>query len=143
MRTIILSIVIGIVGCAALTTKVNYPNSKITLYVLNDETDRPGQTLEEEFWSTQGGLDTIEIRGERLVKLYSKKLASLKDTALYEPGEIDQFPHAYAFIFVKDNVTDTIYSNRLLYLFKWKNKNAYYTDTTDFFRNHFGSFLIN
>ncbi|MBK7885216.1 MAG: hypothetical protein IPJ81_16555 [Chitinophagaceae bacterium] len=143
MRIIILLIVIGAASCVTLKKSIQQPSSKITLYVFNDETSRPGQTLEEEFWKTTNGLDTIEIKGERLVNLYLRELASLKDTLLYEPGEINEFPHEYAFVFMKDNIMDTIYSNRLLYLFREKNKNKYYVDTTGFFRKHFDAFLIN
>jgi hypothetical protein len=142
MRPIFLSLIIVIIGCAA-STKSEKVNTKLTLYVLNDETMRPGQTLEDEFWETKHGLDTIEIKGEKLIQLYSKQLLSLKDTLLYQPGEIDQFPHAYAFILTKGSVIDTFYSNRSLYLFKWKNRSKYYTDPTGFFEKHFSSFLIN
>jgi hypothetical protein len=143
MRIIILLIVVVVIGCAAPKVNRSRPNIRMTLYVFNDESLRPGQTLENEFWETPRSLDTIEIRGERLISLYKKQLSFLKDTALYDPGELDEFPHNYALIFRKDNIADTIYSNRLLYLFKWKNRNTYYTDTTGFFRKHFGSFLIN
>ncbi|HEY6437944.1 MAG TPA: hypothetical protein VIY47_15245 [Ignavibacteriaceae bacterium] len=144
MRAIILSIIIGVVGCAALTTNVNHSSSKIILYVFNDETDRPGQTLEEEFWGTPGGLDTVEIKGKRLVDLYKQKFNTLKDTMLYTPEELDDFYHSFAFVFANDkgNV-DTLYADRIFRFFKWKNKRKYYEDTTEFFRKHFGSFLIN
>jgi hypothetical protein len=143
MRALIIMFILGVVGCA--TSKKNYHHSYsgMTLYVFNDETSRPGQTLEDEFWETPGGLDTIEFRGKRLTDLYKKKLSSLKDTMLYSPGELDDFYHSFSFVFDLDGkLSDTVYADRIFRFFKWKNKGKYYEDTTGFFRKQFGSFLV-
>src|SRR4051794_18847765 len=103
MRTTILLIVMAIVSCSALTLNMSHPNPKITLYVFNDETNRPGQTLKEEFWGTHDGLDTVEMAGARLVSFYLKKFNTLKyDSATYRPtkfGVYDDFYHSFAFVF--------------------------------------------
>ena len=87
MRTLILSIITGVIGCSAITTNPGSPTQKITLYVFNDETDRPGQTLKEEFWGTPGGLDTVEIRGHRLASYYLEKFNTLKPDSVSFPDE--------------------------------------------------------
>jgi hypothetical protein len=148
MRTIFLSTIIVIIGCAASITNSGKPEAKITLYVFNDETDRPGQTLKEEFWGTPGGLDTLEVHGSRLINYYLKKFNTLKpDSITYNPssfGVYDDFYHSFAFVFIDEKgINDTLYADRILRYFKWEGKQKYYEDTTGFFRKHFGSFLIN